>query len=89
MGIFPQLRITHLIPKKRVAEKYLLELAAANEAYNIVLDFKWEGKVPTKTTLRRLLSALTQRGFRRQISFANLRASREAERIINESRRGL
>src|SRR5262249_33300346 len=39
MGIFPQLRITHLIPKKRVAEKYLLELLEANEVANKVLDF--------------------------------------------------
>jgi glycosyltransferase involved in cell wall biosynthesis len=86
MGVFPQLRITHLIPKERVAEKYMLELVAAIKAFDMILDFKWKRKVPTKPTLRRLLSALTERGFRKKMSFANLRASREAERIINETR---
>jgi glycosyltransferase involved in cell wall biosynthesis len=87
MGVFPQLRLTHLIPKERVAEKYLLELVERNVISNMLLDFKWGGKVPTRPTLRRLLSPFTQRGLNRQLSFAYLRASREAERIINESRR--
>jgi hypothetical protein len=86
LGVFPQLRLTHLIPKERVAEPYMLALAEANEVSNMVLDFKWRGRVP-KWTLRMLLSALTRGGLSRKLSFANLRASREAMRIINESRR--
>ena len=31
MGIFPELRMTHLIPKERVSEEYLLRLAEANQ----------------------------------------------------------
>jgi glycosyltransferase involved in cell wall biosynthesis len=89
MGVFPQLRITHLIPKERVGEKYMLELVAASQAFDMVLNFKWGRVSPTKLTVRRLVAALTQRGFSRKLAFANLRATRIAERVLNESRRAL
>ena len=31
MGVFPDLKITHLIPKERISEEYLLRLAEANQ----------------------------------------------------------
>jgi len=88
MGVFPQLRLTHLIPKERVGEKYLLELAEANLLSDMLLDYKWRKNMPdTRLTLRRLLSAMTQRRLVRQLYFGSLRATRRAKTIIEESQK--
>jgi hypothetical protein len=94
MGVFPQLRLTHLIPKERIAEKYLLRLVEGSLIAWALLDFKWKGHVPeTRVSARKALSilkaAILQRGLDRRLYFVNLHASIKARRIIDASRRGV
>jgi glycosyltransferase involved in cell wall biosynthesis len=87
-GTFPQLRVTHLIPKERTVEKYLLNLMEAKVITTILLDFKWMGQVPeTRISLRKALSilkaAVLSHGLDRQLFFVNLRGMIKAKRIID------
>jgi glycosyltransferase involved in cell wall biosynthesis len=86
-GVFPQLRLTHLIPKERIAEKYLLQLVEGTHISNILLEFKWKGHLPeTRISLRKALSILKAvifyHGLRRRLYFVNLRAMFKAKRLI-------
>ena len=90
MGVFPQLRLTHLIPKERTAEKYLLQLVEGSLISTILLNFKWKGHVPeTGISVRKVLSmlkvAMLHRALDRRLYFANLRAAIKAKRIIDAS----
>lgn len=46
VGLFPQLRLVHIIPAKRLTKPYLLRLAEGNAFSHAVLRFIWEGKLP-------------------------------------------
>ena len=46
MGVFPELRMTHLISKGRVTDDYHLRLAEGNEVSGGLLFYKWEGTTP-------------------------------------------
>jgi hypothetical protein len=46
MGVFPELRIAHLIPKGRLSDNYLLRLAEANQVSGGLLAYKWMGETP-------------------------------------------
>lgn len=92
MGIFPQLRLTHLIPKERVSEAYLMRLFEGILASNYMLSYKWKSLWPQAPfSLRGVLAiaknVLFRRGLERRMYFANLRAVREARRAIAESDR--
>jgi glycosyltransferase involved in cell wall biosynthesis len=66
MGVFPELRVTHLIPKERIAEKYLLKLLEGSLISAMVLTYKWQGTVPsTVLSVRKLLSILKRLLIRR------------------------
>ena len=87
MGVFPQLTLTHLIPKERVSEEYLLKLYEGTRASIMLLIYKRTGIVP-RFPLRPwgLLSALkhlvTKRGIHRHMYLANVRATFTARRVI-------
>jgi hypothetical protein len=87
MGIFPQLRLTHLIPKERVSREYLLKLYEGTRASIMLLIYKRTGLVP-QFPLRPwgLLGALkhlvTKRGIYRHMYLANVRATFAARRVI-------
>jgi glycosyltransferase involved in cell wall biosynthesis len=93
MGVFPQLRLTHLIPKERVTTEYLLKVYEGTSTSNLLLDYKWTGKFPQSPLRPRgLLSAfknlLTQHGLHRRMYcrmyLANIRAASHARRVIAE-----
>jgi glycosyltransferase involved in cell wall biosynthesis len=91
MAVFPELRVSHLIPKERIAEKYLLKLFEGKLISYLVLTYKWRGTVPsTVLSGRKLLSIfkclLIRRGLDRKLYFANLRAAIKARRLIDASR---
>jgi GT2 family glycosyltransferase len=87
MGIFPQLRLTHLIPKERVSREYLLKLYEGTRASIMLLIYKRTDLVP-QFPLRPwgLLGALkhlvTKRGIYRHMYLANVRATFAARRVI-------
>jgi glycosyltransferase involved in cell wall biosynthesis len=90
MGTFPQLRLTHLIPKERVTVKYLLKVFEGTAISNLLLAYKWEGRLPNRPLRPRGLlsiskSLLTQQGIDRRMYLANVRAEVTAGRIIAAS----
>jgi glycosyltransferase involved in cell wall biosynthesis len=90
IGVFPELRLTHLISKERVSPKYLLKICEGAVTSNVLLAYKWKGSLP-KSPLRPsgLLSILKNvaihRGLDRQIYLANVRALISARRIIQST----
>jgi hypothetical protein len=46
IGIFPELKLTHLISKERVAEDYLIRLFEGTGISNLLLACKWRGELP-------------------------------------------
>ncbi len=87
MGIFPELKLIHLIPELRVSEKYLIRLREGQVTSRCLLNYKWQGVLPVSPLsalglLNVLKTLLLQRGVRRRISLADLRAAIKARRII-------
>lgn len=46
MGIFPELKLTHLIPADRVTEDYILRAAEGIATSSMLIGYKWRGTVP-------------------------------------------
>jgi len=90
MGVFPELKLTHLIAKKRVSPEYLLQLYEGIELPDVLLEYKWTGITPSSpyrplNLLRILKNLVVQRGIDRRIYLANVRALVVARRIILSS----
>jgi len=94
MATFPELRITHLMPKERVELGYLLKVFEGTCASNTLLDYKRTGKIPQSPLgLRGFLSVLyqliTHPGLDSVVIFrmhlANIRAMLRVKRIIADS----
>jgi len=87
MGIFPELKVTHLIPRHRVSENYLVNLVEGTELSNFLLDYKWQNFIPKgplhlRVSLSVLKTILLHRGIDRRMRFASVRALAKAKRII-------
>jgi glycosyltransferase involved in cell wall biosynthesis len=90
IGVFPALRLTHLIPSERVSRKHLLKLVEGAEASDLLLQYKWKGSLPRSPFhLRGMLSILKnsilRRGLDRQAYFAYVRGLITARRIIADA----
>ncbi|MGH6957447.1 MAG: glycosyltransferase [Caulobacteraceae bacterium] len=91
MGVFPQLRVTHLIPKERVQAPYLLRLRTGIGTSDQLLAHKWLGRSPrsfrSPANLLRVGKELaTRTGLDRRMYLADLKSTRDAMRIIRNSR---
>jgi glycosyltransferase involved in cell wall biosynthesis len=91
VGVFPTLKLTHLIPAARVSEEYLLGIFEGTLTSNYLLSFKWKGLEPRSVFGPRALvsvakNALLGRGLDRRMYFANMRAVTRARGIIAASR---
>ena len=91
MGVFPELKLTHLIPKERLSRKYLLDLVEGTVTSDILLAYRWKGILPeSPLRLRGLLSFIKNgimgRGLDREIYLAHVRALTTARRIIKTTR---
>jgi glycosyltransferase involved in cell wall biosynthesis len=87
VGIFPELKMTHLIPQHRVTEDYLVRFVEGTCLSNFLLHYKWQHVIPQspfgiKTLLSILKTILLYRGLDRDIRFAWVRALYKAKRII-------
>jgi glycosyltransferase involved in cell wall biosynthesis len=87
MGTFAGLRLTHLIPKERVKEGYLLRMVEGQEFSHALLAYKWSGVIPRSPfSLRGILSLaktiLVRRKIDRRAHFAWVRATIKARHII-------
>jgi len=89
IGLFPELKVTHLISKERVAEDYLIKLFEGTGISNLLLAYKWQGQPPwfplTGRGLLSLLKNLVLRsGIDRKMYLASVRAAIKARHIISE-----
>jgi Glycosyl transferase family 2 len=87
VGIFPELKITHLIPQRRVSEDYIVRFAEGTSISNNLLRYKWQHIIPQspfsmKTLLSVLKTILLYRGVDRDIRFALVRSLIKAKKII-------
>ena len=87
MGVFPELKLTHLIPRERVASEYLLKLYEGTGTSDALLLYKWNGVTPKSAfSPRGLLAVLkniaVRRGFDRRMYLAKMRGLAAARRII-------
>ena len=87
MGLFPELRLTHLIPKQRVSADYLIRICESTELSNFLLEYKWQGTLPMNPlTPLGLMAALknifVRERVERRMYFALIRAASKARRTI-------
>lgn len=91
MGVFPALRLTHLIPKERVTADYLVRMAEASTTSNYLLACKWQNILPPDPfsplgLLSVFKNLIVNQGMRRRMYLSDLRARIAALRIIAGSR---
>jgi glycosyltransferase involved in cell wall biosynthesis len=87
IGIFPELKLKHLISHHRVSEDYMVRLGEGIMLSNLLLDYKWLNISPrTPFDLDGILSILKtlllRRGIDRRMRFAEVRAALKAREII-------
>jgi glycosyltransferase involved in cell wall biosynthesis len=92
IGIFPELKLTHLIPRHRVSDQYLIKIREGLALTDLLLAYKWQGRVPHNPISPRGLLALVKNyiareGIDREMYLAYRRAVLKARRIIAESER--
>jgi glycosyltransferase involved in cell wall biosynthesis len=93
-GVFPELKLIHLIPKERVSADYLLKLSQAGYLSYFLLAYKWNnGSVPDypfapRALLSMLKNLVTRRGSDRRRYFTRVRAVIEARRLIIGNAKG-
>jgi hypothetical protein len=90
MGVFPELKVVHLIRKERVAPRYLRRIFEEAETSDALLAYKWRGILPeSPLRLYGLLSILKNLTMRRQrdprLYLATVRARISARRTIASS----
>lgn len=86
-AVFPELRVTHVIPKHRISRKYLLKVYEGTEISDALLMYKWKGHMPmspfrTRGLLSIMKIFLVRRGLDRQMHLAKVRAMISARQII-------
>jgi hypothetical protein len=87
-GVFPDLKITHLIPRHRVSEDYIVRLVEGARLSNLLLEYKWLQITPASPRYLRMLLLLLEAlllhgGIDRRTRFASVRALAKANRIID------
>jgi len=97
MGVFPELRMTHLIPKERLSDEYFVRHAEGNQISGGLLAYKWLGEVPPDPfSLKGILSLVKHvvltGGFDRKLYLAEMKgkiaARREVARLKGNSQSG-
>lgn len=62
MGVFTELKMTHLIPKERVSDEYHFRLAEGNEVSGALLSYKWMGTQPPNPFTPRAILSMVKNG---------------------------
>jgi len=89
MGIFPDLKLTHLIPQRRLTSEYLIRLVEGIHFSGYLVNFKHFGHLPTSPhcgieLLRFIKYGALRRGIDRQMFLARRRAMRRARAIVRD-----
>ena len=87
-GIFPELRITHLIPAARVQPDYIVRLIHNHSFSKAVLSYKFGGTAPAKemdfAMIRVIAHGLRNGWFSMRCRLAEVRGTADALRFIRE-----
>lgn len=91
IGIFPELKLIHLIPERKITDQYLIRIREGLALTDLLLAYKWQGVRPGYPYAPRALLGLgkcllLRKGIDRQMYLAYRRASAKARRIIAQSR---
>jgi glycosyltransferase involved in cell wall biosynthesis len=87
IGTFPELKLTHLIPKHRISANYMVRLAEEIALSDFLLDYKWkpsELRLPSyfEMLLKRLEAILLRRGLDQRMRLAQIRGLAKGRRIV-------
>ena len=87
VGIFPELRLLHLIPQERMSEPYLVKIIQGHTISNMLLEYKWLGASARSPLSARGLLSLAEKivgtdGIHRRIHIANWRARITAGKLL-------
>ncbi len=87
MGLFPELILTHLIPRERIMEEYLLRLLEGTDTSHHLIAFKWRGIVPRSPfrsieLLRHVKNFVLRSSIERRIYLARVKARHRARSIL-------
>jgi glycosyltransferase involved in cell wall biosynthesis len=87
IGVFPELKLTHLIPQSRLSEDYFVRFVEGSCLSLCLLQYKWQHIIPQslfsiKTLLSALKTILLTRGVDREMRFAWVRGLAKAKKII-------
>jgi glycosyltransferase involved in cell wall biosynthesis len=85
IGVFPELQITHLIPKYRVSEEYLTRLAEGTAISDFIVAYKWRAaRFPRNMDIFMLMlrSILLCHGLDRRIGMARARGMFKARQMV-------
>jgi hypothetical protein len=87
VGVFPKLKLSHLIPQRRLSEDYFVRLAEGSHLSAFLLNYKWRHIIPQspfsiKSLLSVLKTTLLYRGIDREMRFAWVRALAKAKNIV-------
>ena len=87
MGVFPELRMIHLIPRERSLDEYFIRHAEGNEFSGSVLAYKWLRQAPprpfsSKGILSIVKNVVFARGFHRRHHLAIVRGRIAARRFL-------
>jgi glycosyltransferase involved in cell wall biosynthesis len=87
VGVFPELRLIHLIPERRVSEAYMISLCEAITASMGLLTFKQQGSLPLNplsfaSILSIIRNGLLLRGIERKMYMAAVRGNIKARKMI-------
>jgi glycosyltransferase involved in cell wall biosynthesis len=87
MGVFPELKMTHLIPKERVSDEYFLRHTTDNAYSEVLLNYKWLGTGPrsafsSTAILSFVKNVIFSRGFHRRHHLARVRGRITARRVL-------
>ena len=96
VGVFPSLKIAHLIPKERLDTDYLIKLASSIAQSRAILEFIWEGEIPAEVVkpsrseliisfykkLRAMLRGQSENTLKRKITLAHKSGRQQAREIL-------
>jgi len=92
MGLFPDLKLTHLIPSNRLTDDYILRISNGLTATHLILTYKWSGIRPRSAyspieIARCIKQMMSFDRFQRRLAWADYRARITATQIIANTQR--
>jgi glycosyltransferase involved in cell wall biosynthesis len=90
MGLFPQLRLVHLIPKERLTDDYIARISSGLTATYLILTYKWSNVRPRSAysfieIARCIKQMMSLNRLDRRLAWGDFRARIAAGRIIANS----